>query len=153
MDYRIAEAVQGYLAAVGIAAEIRTMEWATYIATVLKPLEESPLELYLLGWGPWILDPDQQLYPMFHSSQWPPNGFNATFYKNDEVDELLEIGTSIPDFQVRQQAYEKAQQLIWNDAPWLFLHYEKQIVAMRSNIKGIMILPIEILRFEKARKE
>jgi peptide/nickel transport system substrate-binding protein len=63
MDYRIAEAIQGYLASVGIAAEVKTMEWATYISTVLKPLEESPLELFLLGWGPWILDPDQMLLP------------------------------------------------------------------------------------------
>jgi len=153
MDFRIAEAVQAYLARVGITAEIKTMEWATYISTVLKPLEENPLELFLLGWGPWILDPDQQLYPLFHSSQWPPTGFAAAFYKNDRVDELLLIGTSIPDPEVRRQAYEEAQELIWKDAPWIFLHYEQQIVAMRSNIKDVLILPIEVLHFNRARKE
>ena len=153
MDYRIAEAIQGYLGSVGIAAQIKTMEWSTYISTVLKPLEESPLELYLLGWGPWILDPDQQLYAMYHSSQWPPSGFNASFYKNDRVDELLQIGTSNPDQDARREAYTEAQQLIWEDAPWLFLHYEQQIVAMRSNVKGVLILPIEVLHFGEARKE
>jgi ABC-type transport system substrate-binding protein len=153
MDYRIAEAIQGYLASVGIAAEVKTMEWATYISTVLKPLEESPLELFLLGWGPWILDPDQMLYPLFHSSQWPPTGFAASFYKNERVDELLQIGTSSPDPETRRRAYEEAQELIWNDAPWLFLHYEQQIVGIRSGVKDVIVLPIEVLDFRKARKE
>lgn len=153
MDYRIAEAVQGYLGAVGITAEVITMEWATYVQTQMLPLEENPFELYLLGWGPWILDPDQQLYPMYHSSQWPPQGMATVFYKNQRVDELLQIGTSSPDQALRREAYEEAQELIWNDAPWLFLHYEQQIVAMRSNIKNVFISPIEVLHFEKARKE
>ncbi len=152
MDYRIAEAVQAYLARVGIEVEVKTMEWATYISTILKPLEESPLELFLLGWGPWIVDPDQMLYPLFHSSQWPPNGFGAAFYRNEEVDELLQIGTSSTDQETRRKAYEKAQELIWNDAPWLFLHHEQQIIAMRSNVKDVVILPIEVLHFRKARK-
>ena len=136
-----------------IPVYIKTMEWATYMSTVLKPLEESPLELFLLGWGPWILDPDQELYPLYHSSQWPPTGFAAAFYKNDRVDELLQIGTSTSDQQARRTAYEEAQGLIWEDAPWLFLHYEKQIVAVRANVKDVLVLPIEVLDFRKARKE
>jgi len=152
MDYRIAEAVQGYLAKVGVAVEVKEMEWATYIATLLKPLSESPLQLYLLGWGPWILDPDQMLYPLFHSSQWPPNGFASSFYKNDRVDELLQIGTSSVDPAKRRAAYEEAQEIIWNDAPWIFLHNEQQIVAMSPKVKDVNVLPIEVLDFSKAKK-
>lgn len=152
MDYRIAQAIQGYLAKVGVAVEVREMEWATYIATLLKPLEETPLQLYLLGWGPWILDPDQMLYPLFHSSQWPPNGFASSFYRNDRVDELLQIGTSSVVPETRRAAYEEAQKLIWNDAPWIFLHQEQQIVAMNPDVKGVIVLPIEVLDFRKATK-
>ncbi len=36
------------------------------------------------------------------------------------------------------------------DAPWIFLHYEQQIVAMKKSLKGVTILPIEQLRVEKA---
>lgn len=153
MDYRIAQAVQSYLGKIGINVEIREMEWATYISTLLKPLEESPLQLYLLGWGPWILDPDQMLYPLFHSSQWPPNGFACSFYRNHRVDELLQIGTSSVNTEQRRTAYEEAQEIIWNDAPWIFLHQEQQIVAMNPRVKDVVVLPIEVLDFRKAKKD
>ncbi len=153
MDYRVAQAVQGYLAKVGVAVEVREMEWATYISTLLKPLDESPLQIYLLGWGPWILDPDQMLYPLFHSSQWPPNGFASSFYRNDRVDELLQIGTSSVDTEKRRAAYEEAQELIWNDAPWIFMYQEQQILAMSAKVKDVTVLPIEVLDFRTAKKD
>ena len=152
MDYRITEAVQGFLGKVGITVNIKEMEWATYLSTVRKPLDENPTQLFLLGWGPWILDPDQMLYPLFHSSQQPPNGSTYSFYKNARVDELLQIGTSTSDLEKRREVYEEAQEIIWNDAPWLFLHNEQQLVATISKVTGVNVLPFELLDFSNAKK-
>ena len=149
----VAEAIQGYLAKVGITVKIKEMEWATYLSLVRKPVNENPTQLFLLGWGPWILDPDQMLRPMFSSSEWAPNGSNYTFYKNDRVDELLQVGTSIVDPQKREVAYGQAQEIIWEDAPWIFLYNEQQIVAMDPKVTGVNVLPFELLDFSNAKKD
>ena len=57
-DKQVSEAVQAYLQAIGIKVELRTYDWPTYVAGLLKPIEETELEVFLLGWGPLILDAD-----------------------------------------------------------------------------------------------
>lgn len=150
MDRRIAEAIQGYLADVGIDVEMETMEWAAYLEFIRKPIEETESNMYLLGWGPWILDGDQMLYPMFLSDQAPPAGSNYGFYDNPEVDEALIQGTSTTDEEERIEAYGKAQEIIWEEAPWVFLHAEEQIIAKHTDLENVLILPIEQLRFHNA---
>lgn len=150
MDKRIAEAIQGYLADVGVNVRLETMEWAAYLSFIRKPVEENEAQIYFLGWGPWILDGDQMLYPMFLTEQAPPAGSNYGFYSNKQVDEYLIQGTSTTDEAKRVAAYGNAQALIWEDAPWVFLHSEQQIVAMKKGLEGVVILPIEQLRLANA---
>lgn len=150
MDKKIAEAIQHYLSAVGVKAELKTMEWAAYLAFVRKPINENTAQMFLMGWGPWILDGDQMVYPLFLSEQWPPAGSNYGFYKNEKVDEQLKIGTASVDPQVRLEAYGKAQEMIMQDAPWIFLHGEQQIIAKKKSLKGVIILPIEQVRLYNA---
>ncbi len=150
MDRRIAEAIQGYLGDVGVNVTLETMEWAAYLAFIRKPIEETETNIFLLGWGPWIFDGDQMLYPMFLSEQAPPAGSNYGFYENPLVDEYLIEGTSTTDPDERTAAYGSAQELIWEDAPWIFLHSEEQIVAMNDALGGVRILPIEQVLFHEA---
>lgn len=150
MDKMIAQALQGYLAQVGVRVELKTMEWATYLAFVRRPVEEAKTQMFMIGWGPWLLDGDQMLYPLFRSDQWPPAGSNYGFYKNEDVDRYLQIGTSSTDEDKRAEAYAKAESLIMKDAPWIFLHGERQIIAMKKDLKDVLILPIEQLRFQQA---
>lgn len=150
-DKRVTEAIQGYLKNVGVNVELKTMEWAAYLAFVRKPEAQSDTQMFLMGWGPWILDGDQMLYPLFLTAQAPPAGSNFGFYKNAEVDKFLQQGTSSTVEKDRAEAYGKAQELIWKDAPWIFLHSEMQIVAMKKNLDGVVILPIEQLRLSGAK--
>ncbi len=150
MDRRVAEAIQGYMAEVGVDVEMRTMEWAAYLEFIRLPIEETESNMFLLGWGPWIFDGDQMLYPMFLSDQAPPAGSNYGFYDNPEVDEYLIEGTSTTVEEERVEAYGSAQEIIWEDAPWIFLHGEEQIIAMDKDLKDVLILPIEQLRFHNA---
>jgi ABC-type transport system substrate-binding protein len=38
-DTQVAEAVQAYLQAIGVKAELRAYDWPTYMSVVHKPLE------------------------------------------------------------------------------------------------------------------
>ncbi|MCL0069394.1 glutathione ABC transporter substrate-binding protein [Dehalococcoidia bacterium] len=142
-DVAVAEAVQAQLRDVGIEAELVTMEWAAYLAFLRKPPEEATHTMYLLGWGTVTLDADYGLYALFHSSQWPTAGWALSFYKNEAVDDLLDAARITPDLAKRQATYKEAIELIWEDAPWLFLHDEVQINAQCASVRGLVLHPTE----------
>ena len=143
MDATIAEAVQAMVKEIGVELELRTMEWATYLGFVRKPVTEAQHKMYMLGWGCVTLDADYGLFALLHSSQWPMAGWNVSLYKNEKVDEVLQTARITPDRKDRAGMYGEAIQLIWNDAPWLYLHDEGQINAVRSNVKGLIHHPLE----------
>lgn len=143
MDAQIAEAVQAQLRGVGIEAELVTMEWAAYLAAIRKPPEKAPQEMVMLGWGCVTMDADYGLYPMFHSSQWPPVGWAITFYKSDQLDQLLDQARVTIDVGARLNLYDQAIKVIWEDAPWLFLYSELQVNGVRANVKGLVHHPRE----------
>ncbi len=140
-DIQVAEAIQGQLAEVGVNAEITSIDWAAYLVATAQPAADTYVPMALLGWGTVTGDADYGLYALFHSSQ-APNP-NRAFYSNAVVDDLLDAARTSPDPSLRQQLYADAQQIIWNDAPWLFLYSESQVVAVRDNVQGFIIHPTE----------
>ncbi len=152
MDATISEAVQSMLADVGINATLETMEWGTYLDYMqTKTAEEATHPMYMLGWGTVTLDADYGLYPMFLTDEWAPDGWNVSYYSNPEVDDLLETARKNPDRDERERMYAQANALIWEDAPWLFLHDEIQINGVRSDVQGLIHHPLENLFVWEAR--
>ncbi|MCR4392677.1 MAG: glutathione ABC transporter substrate-binding protein [Candidatus Acetothermia bacterium] len=149
-DAAIAEAVQAYLAEVGIQAELITMEWAAYLAFLRKPVTEATFDMFMLGWGCVTLDADYGLFPLFHTSEWAPVGSNRSFYSNPTVDSLLELGRVEPDPVSRKAIYASVLNVLWEDAGWLFLHYEGQINAQRTVAKGLVHHPREYILAHQA---
>lgn len=145
MDETIAEAIQGQLAEVGVEVELETMEWVTYLEFISEPPEESQHEMYILGWGNMTGDSDNGLYPLFHSSEWGPKGFDYTYFGNEEVDELLDQARLTPDPEEREEVYKNAIEIIWDEAPWIFLHSEMQINAVREGVEGLLHHPREYI--------
>ncbi len=141
-DAAVTEAVQAMLAEVGVTANLTTLDWATYLATVIVPPEEAEHDAYMLGWGTVTLDADYGLYALFHSTQWPPSN-NVSYYANDEVDALLDEARITPERNVREELYREAIEIIWNDAPWIFLYDEGQVNAVRAGVEGLIHHPLE----------
>ncbi|MEX2501392.1 MAG: glutathione ABC transporter substrate-binding protein [Trueperaceae bacterium] len=142
-DIQIAEAIQSQLAGAGIDAQIETLEWASYLELTARPAEENDVPMALLGWGTVTGDADYGLFALFHTSEHVPNGSNRAFYSNPEVDALLEEARTNTDPAAREALYEDALQIIHEDAPWLFLHSETQLVAVNDAVNGLVIHPTE----------
>jgi ABC-type transport system substrate-binding protein len=142
-DKQVSEAVQAYLQAIGVKAELRTYDWPTYVAGLLKPIEETELEIFLLGWGPLILDADMGLYGQFTCEVNPPNGLGSSFYCNAEYDSVMKASRQEQDPQKRLALLKKASEIVWADSPWLWLHVEKFVIAYSSKIKGMVVTPTE----------
>ncbi len=148
MDRQVAENLQAQLAEVGITLKIRPWEFQALMSEVKKGQFDS----VLLGWSPSTGDADQGLYPVFHSSQFPPNS-NRAFYSNPQVDKLLVDARQATEPQTRLNLYARAEKIIMDEAAWLFLYYPKQVVMTRANVKGVELLPTEHILFAKATKE
>lgn len=143
-DALVADAVRAQLREVGLEVELRTLEWPQYVPFVRAPAEENQVQFAMLGWGTPTMDADYALYALFHSSEHPP-GFNGAFYNNPEVDRLLDEARTTTDVDARRDLYAQALDIIWEEAPWLFLYSEVQLTAIRSNVEGFVVHPNERL--------
>ncbi len=150
-DKEVAEAIGQYLREAGIDVEVKPIaDWPTYVHMVLQPLNETKLQLFLLGWAPTVPDPHYYLYQRFHSTQWPPHGFNDMFYKNSEVDKLLDEGVRTADPSLRDKIYANASALIWDDAPNIFLYLQYFVVVHTDRLQGVTLLPYEMFDITNA---
>ncbi|MDT7889418.1 MAG: ABC transporter substrate-binding protein [Desulfurococcales archaeon] len=149
-DKQVAEAVQAYLSRIGLQVELRTMDWPSFVASITKPLDQKDYDLLLLGWGAAAPDAHFILFNQFHSSQAPPRGLAAAHYNNSIVDELLERAIVETDPQKRAELYRQAIEIIWKDAPWIFLYTQKNFAAKVANLEGIMVHYGESFFFVKA---
>jgi len=59
--------------------------------------------------------------------------------------ELLEQARIATNPKARQQLYASAMQIIYNDVPWVFLHSEQQVTAIRREVQGFVVHPTERL--------
>jgi peptide/nickel transport system substrate-binding protein len=143
MDASVATAVAADLLKVGIKAEIKMMEWGTYLPSILLEKDQVTHKIYMLGWGCVTGDADYGLYTLYHSGEWPKKGMNASFYKNEKIDQLLDGARSTANPDERKRLYKEAMTLMMEEAPWLFLHSEVQMVGTRANVKGIIVHPTE----------
>ena len=142
-DKQVSEAVQAYLQAIGVKVELRTYDWPTYIAGLLKPVAETELEVFLLGWGPLVLDADMALYGQFTCEVNPPKGLGSAFYCNPEYDNIMKASREEQDPTKRLAILKQASEIVWADCPWLWLHVEKFVIAYSSKIKGMVVTPTE----------
>ena len=126
-----AEMVQAQLAQIGITMEIASMERGAFIDKVIA----GELEMFGLGWTADTGDPDYALFASFHSSMHGEGG-NMSFYSNPELDELLELGRSSTDPDVRKDAYYKVQEIVWDEVPCIFLQCPEDLYAYNSSLKN-----------------
>jgi peptide/nickel transport system substrate-binding protein len=144
MDRQTAVAVQGQLALVGVQADVRVIDWATYLQILRRPQDTNETQMYLLGWESGTADPAILLNTVFNSASTPPGLWNTMFYKNPKVDELITAGAQETDTGRRAQIYAELQKTIMTDAPWIPLFAYKQTTGLRANVEGLQVLPTEV---------
>ena len=137
--------IQQNLRAVGIDLDVRTYEFATLYADVLK----GNFQLYTLQWtGGAVADPDI-LRRVFHSTQVPPAGFNRGYYNNPHVDALLDRAAVAATDADRRALYGEVQKIVADDAPYISLWYKTNAVVAGRSLSGITLLPTADFTFLK----
>lgn len=136
----MATAIQGYWAAIGVTVKVEELDWGTYLNRVGAGAKASNLDMWELSWMDSAVDPSLVLNPLLASSSWPP-GFNTGFYKDPQVDALLQKAETTSDPAQRSQLYQQAESLINQDAPWVFVDHAKSVVAYTPSVVGFQLNP------------
>ena len=123
--------IQRRLKEVGIHAEIRAIEWASFISRFIKT---GDFDVVVLGWG-LGLDPDQ--FSIWHSSQNAPGQFNFINYNNPVIDKLLEQGRTELNPDKRQKIYHEFAKILLEDSPIVYLSAGYGLSAIHKRVKGI----------------
>ena len=142
-------AIQADLKAVGIDAKIETFEWGTYLDKVMAPPEEAEFDMFEMSWIGDNGDPDNHLYILLSGEQWPPHGYNMGFFKDEAADKLMHEARVTLDRAKRTELYTQVQKMLVEDAPWITIDHEKQIVVMDKRIKNFKLHPTGPFRFQK----
>ena len=140
---RQAQLIQANMAEIGVTVDIELLDWGAY----LEAINGGNMETYIISWSNSTMDPAESLTPLFHSKNWGPTG-NRMYYKNDEVDKLLDEMVATNDSAKRMELVNKIQELVVADCPQATMCSKKVCVAYQKGIQGVKIMPNEQQRYE-----
>ena len=133
---QINELLAAELARAGVEARVISLEWAAYV----ERLDRGDFEAASGGWS--ASDPNPDPFPYWHSSQWPPQGLNSSFYRSEEADRLMEQARGELDAEARRAIYHRLHALFRDDAPAIFVANTSRKHGLRSAIRGLVTSPL-----------
>jgi peptide/nickel transport system substrate-binding protein len=135
---KCAEIIQRRLGEIGIKVKIRVLEWAAFVNDFIN---KRRFDATILGWT-IPLDPD--IYDVWHSSKMGPQELNFISYKNEEVDTLIEKGRGTFDQKERKKYYDRIQEILAEEQPYLFLYVPDALPIIHARFRGVEPAPLGI---------
>ena len=143
-------AIQADLQKVGMTVKIETYEWNTFLDKV-NPGLEGKADMAEMAW--MTNDPDTLPYLTLRSEAFPDKGgFNSGYYSNPKVDELLNKAREATDQDERAKLYKEMQQIVHDDAPWVFVANWKQNAVTRASVENFKLQPSFFLMLQDVAK-
>ncbi|EPF17004.1 Dipeptide-binding protein [Cedecea davisae] len=131
---RIAEMIQSDWAKVGVNAKIVTYEWGEYLAGMRKGEHSSAL----FGWMSDNGDPDNFADTLLGCGS-VASGSNVARWCDKNYDALVQKAKLTSDPAARAKLYVQAQQVYYQQAPWIALANGKTFYVTRSNVSGYSV--------------
>jgi peptide/nickel transport system substrate-binding protein len=132
----LAAVLQQQLAAVGVAMEVRSFEFATFYSDVTR----GAFQLYSLRWIGGNEQPDIFGYA-FSTARFSPKGANRSHYSNPRLDAVLEDAEESEDLARRRADYSEAQQILASDLPAINLWYRDTVVVHNRRLTNMAPTP------------
>jgi peptide/nickel transport system substrate-binding protein len=143
-------AIQADLQSVGFDVAIETYEWNTFLGRVNEGLE-GKADMAEMAW--MTNDPDTVPYLTLRTEASPENGgFNSGYYSNPQVDDLLAKARSSTEQAERAELYAQVQEIVHEDAPWLFVANWKQNAVTTAAVQGFELQPSFLLHLKNVSK-
>ena len=129
-----AEALATMYRELGIDAGVRFWEYSVLRDQLLNCERQA----FLDDWGDSAFDPVGHFEAKWHTYvEGEPYGRgNFSCYSNERVDELTRAGETESDTATRQEIYDEAQQIVYDEAPAVFLVLPEVAEANRETVQN-----------------
>ena len=152
---RIASMLQQDLAAIGIRLNVVTLDFPSLIERIAKTFN---YEACLLGLTNLDLDPSAQMNVWLSSApnhQWNPNQKQPATAWEAEIDKLVRAQAADNRAAVRKRYFDRVQQIVWEQAPFLYLVTKDSLTAISPDIRNsapVALTPQAFWNIEYLRK-
>jgi peptide/nickel transport system substrate-binding protein len=126
-DREVAQAIAGYLGAVGVRTRINEMEWGTFVVAWTAGKTEG---FWYHGFADMTGDADLPLYYFFSTA----GQISRYYYFDKQIADLVDRGRTSLDPRVRLTAYEQASERIVDQAPMIWLFSLNNAYGVRNEV-------------------
>ncbi len=140
-EIRQAEFIKSSLADIGIIIEINPMPWHSLV-------EKTCAGESILSFRGWVNDngdPDNFMYPLFHSTSHGRTG-NTFFFSSPDIDQAIDTARKIRNVNQRNLLYREIEEKILDESPGVFLFHRLQHIAIQKDILGLKPHPLGLVR-------
>lgn len=134
---RMATMIQQDLAGIGIKVSVVTLDFPALIERIAHTFD---YDACLLGLVNTDLDPNSQMNIWLSSSenhQWNPNQKIPETPWEAEIDKLMRAQASTMDSNKRKQAFDRVQEIVWENEPFIYLVHKNALSAVSPMLAGV----------------
>jgi len=133
---RLSAMIQQDLASLGIKVNLVSLDFRSLIERISQNFH---YEACLLGLTNYDLDPNSQMNVWLSSAsnhQWYPSQKSPATAWEAEIDRLMEAQASTVDRQKRKGAFDKVQEIVWEEAPFVYLVNKNALSALSPKLQN-----------------
>lgn len=127
-----AEAIAALLSRTGLKVRAQVWEGAVITPVWQNAERRRERDMYLTSWGNAALDPSDIMMPTLRTG----GRGNTAGFSNAEVDQLLDAAETELDQDKRAAMYRRAQAIVTDQAPWIFLWLPQDLYGISKRIAG-----------------
>jgi ABC-type transport system substrate-binding protein len=129
---------------VGLRIRLRIVSWASWLALIAQR-GRTPM-----GWRGWGADyPDPSNFfeaTLVTEAIRDSDSQNVSFFSNAELDRVVARAHRETDSAERMRLYERAEEIVRDEAPWIPLYTHRSIHLWQPRVRGYQPHPFEPLR-------
>ncbi len=132
---QIGEFFKASLDEIGFSTDFQAIDWGS---AFLPELTGQTFDMALLSWSLGLpVEPDVTDF-YTPAVDVPGAGFNFTSYYNEELNQILAEARVVPgcDPEARKALYLRAQEILFNDAPYYYMYVTESMTAVQPNLEN-----------------
>ncbi|MEV0403071.1 ABC transporter substrate-binding protein [Actinoallomurus sp. NPDC050550] len=128
-DKDMVQAISGQLQKVGVKADVSLMDAATFKQRLLSSNKQALGPMYFAGNTGWTLDAESNLQSFIRHDR------RQSRWNNAAADTLIDTEENSIDQAKRKEAFTKLQQLMIDEAPFLYLYQISNLYAINDRVQ------------------
>ena len=153
---RMATMIQEDLGKIGIHVNVVMLDFPSLLERMTQTFDYEAILLGLTNVG---LDPNEQMNVWLSSSenhQWNPQEKSPETAWEAEIDRLMRAQASTADAKKRKEAFDRVQEIVVEQAPFIYLANRNALSAVATSVKGaspVILAPQTYWNVERLTKK